>query len=332
MPRAPQDWQNRIGRRLTLRDLHILSAVVRSGSMAKAATHLAMSQSAVSESIAHLEDALGVRLLDRSVRGVEPTIYADVLLRRGHAVFDELQQGIKEIDYLTDPSKGEVRIACTDILSYGYLPTAIDQLLRQHPQVVVRITPLNTETLELPILQERNVDFVISRIPRSYRNDELDIEILSADSLVVITGAQSSWARKRKINLAELVNERWILPPTPYIRGVLREAFEADGMTAPPEQVTTASIQMRIRLLATGRFVSVLAESVFRENAKRWALKTLPIDLAAKPPPWSIVKLKNRTVSPVVQVFIDYLRSVARSTPAPVRIAMADVRSLIQGP
>src|SRR5262245_4765868 len=321
MPRATQDWQNRIGRRVTLRDLHILSAVVRSGSMAKAATHLAMSQSAVSESVAHLEDALRVRLLDRSVRGVEPTIYADVLLRRGHAVFDELQQGINEIDYLTDPSKGEVRIACTEILSYGYLPAVIDQMSRRHPQVAVRITPLNTESLELPILQERSVDLVISRFPDSYRNDELDLEVLATDSLIVIVGAQSPWTRKRKVTLVELLNERWILPPTPYIRAVMQKAFEALGMQAPSERVTTSSIQLRIRLLATGRFVSVMPDSVFRENAKRWSLAALPIDLGAEPPPWSIVRLKNRTVSPVVEVFINELRNVVRSKPAERRKA-----------
>ena len=313
MPRAVQDWQSRIGRRVTLRDLHILSAVVRSGSMAKAASQLAMSQSAVSESMAHLEDALRVRLLDRSVRGVEPTIYANVLLKRGHAVFDELQQGIKEIEYLTDPSVGEVRIACTEILSYGFLPAVIHQMSRRHPQVAVRVSPLNTESLELPVLQERNVDLVVARIPRSYQNDELDIELLSADSLMVIVGAQSTWARRRKVTLPELVNERWILPPTPYIRAVMEEAFGAHGLQASSERVTAASIQLRIQLLATGHFVSILSDSVLQENAKRWSLKALPIDLPVKPPPWSIVKLKHRTVSPVVQLFIDHLREVAKS-------------------
>jgi len=311
-----QDWQSRIGRRVTLRDLHILSAVERSGSMAKAATLLAMSQSAVSESIAHLEDALRVRLLDRSVRGVEPTIYASVLLKRGHAVFDELQQGIKEIEYLTDPSAGEVRIACTEILSYGYLPAVIDQMSQRHPRIAVRVTPLNTESLELQDLQERSVDFVVARIPRSYRNDDLDIEVLSPDSLMVIVGTQSAWVRKRKVTLPELVNERWILPPTPYIRTVMKDAFEACGVQAPAEGVTAPSIQLRIRLLATGHFISVLSDSVLRENAKRWSLKALPIDLPVKPPPWSIVKLKNRTVSPVVEIFIDHLRATAKSKPS----------------
>ena len=82
MPGAERDWERRIGGRLKLRDLHILSMVVQWGSMAKAATHLAMSQPAVSEAIANLEAALKVNLLDRNVRGVEPTIYATALLKR----------------------------------------------------------------------------------------------------------------------------------------------------------------------------------------------------------------------------------------------------------
>jgi DNA-binding transcriptional LysR family regulator len=71
MARARRDWDSQIGRRITLRDLHILSFVVRWGGMAKAAAHLTTSQSVVSDAIANLESALGVRLLDRSAKGVE---------------------------------------------------------------------------------------------------------------------------------------------------------------------------------------------------------------------------------------------------------------------
>src|SRR5262245_2772238 len=91
------DWDSRIGGRVRLRDLHILLAVVQSGTMAKAARQLNVSQPAVSEAIASLEHALGVRLLDRSRRGVEPTNYGSALLKSGRAVFDELRHGIKQI-------------------------------------------------------------------------------------------------------------------------------------------------------------------------------------------------------------------------------------------
>src|SRR5215831_13057056 len=83
------DWEGQLGRRLKLRDLHVFSVVVERGSMAKAAAHLGVSQPAVSEVISDLEHALGVRLLDRSPHGVEPTIYGRVLLKGGTAAFDE---------------------------------------------------------------------------------------------------------------------------------------------------------------------------------------------------------------------------------------------------
>src|SRR5690349_1210672 len=108
MALTPAEWERRIGRRLRLRDLHILSTVVQWGSMAKAATDLGVSQPSVSEAIANLEAALRVRLLDRSSRGVEPTMYAQALLKRGRVVFDELQQGIQDIEFLSDPTTGEV--------------------------------------------------------------------------------------------------------------------------------------------------------------------------------------------------------------------------------
>src|SRR5688500_18664182 len=99
-----------IGRRLRLRDLHVFMEVVRSGSMAKAAARLGVSQPAVSEVIAALEHALRVRLFDRSAQGVEPTVYGRALLKRGAAAFDELKQGVKDIEALADPSAGELRI------------------------------------------------------------------------------------------------------------------------------------------------------------------------------------------------------------------------------
>ena len=118
---APNAWENRVGRRVRLRDLHILSAVVQWGSMAKAAKHLSMTQPAVSDAVATLEDALRVRLLDRTSKGVEPTIYANALLKRGHVIFDELRQGIRDIEFLANPTVGEVHVGCSETLMTGIL-------------------------------------------------------------------------------------------------------------------------------------------------------------------------------------------------------------------
>src|SRR6202521_2556274 len=103
-------WSDRIGRRIKLRDLHILTEVVQSGSMAKAANRLAISTPVVSKAISDLEHTVGVRLLDRSVQGVEATMYGQALLKWSTAAFDALRQWIKEIEILTDPTGGELRI------------------------------------------------------------------------------------------------------------------------------------------------------------------------------------------------------------------------------
>jgi DNA-binding transcriptional LysR family regulator len=133
------DWDTRIGRRVRLRDLHILFAVVQYGSMAKAGVHLGMSQSAVSQAIAAIEHTLDVRLLDRTSRGVEPTMYGGALLRRGRAAFDELRLGVKEIEGLADPGAGEVRIACPEWPAAGILPPIVERLSLRHPRVTLQV-------------------------------------------------------------------------------------------------------------------------------------------------------------------------------------------------
>src|ERR1044071_3884612 len=118
------EWSERIGRRIRLRDLHILLAVVQCKSMAKAAQHLAISKPVVSKVIADLERVLGVRLLERDRHGAEPTIYGTALLKRGTTVFDELREGVKDIEFLTDPAAGEVRIGSNPYLTAS-LPSSI---------------------------------------------------------------------------------------------------------------------------------------------------------------------------------------------------------------
>src|SRR5215204_1022444 len=120
-------WTDRVGRRLKLRDLHILLAVAQSGSMGKAAVDLSISQPSVSKAIAAVEHAIGLRLLDRGTQGIEPTIYGRALLKCGTAVFDELRQGVKELEFLIDPAAGELRVGCTETMAAGFASSVSDR-------------------------------------------------------------------------------------------------------------------------------------------------------------------------------------------------------------
>ncbi len=130
------DRTEQVGRRLKLRDLQLLDAVVRWGSIAKAANQLNVTQSAASKAISQLEHAVGARLLDRNTRGVEPTQYGRALLRRGLTIFDELRQGIKEIEFLADPAIGHVKVGCPEAAAAGLFPAIIQQLRRKSPGIV----------------------------------------------------------------------------------------------------------------------------------------------------------------------------------------------------
>src|SRR5262249_31794239 len=110
-------WTDRIGRRLKLRDLHILMGVVECGSMSKAARRLAVSPPVISKAIADMERMLGVRLLDRGAHGVEPTLYGRSLLDTGLATFDELKQGVRKIETLANPTAGEIHIGCSELFA-----------------------------------------------------------------------------------------------------------------------------------------------------------------------------------------------------------------------
>lgn len=311
------DWESQIGRRLRFRDLHVLSIVVQRGSMAKAAAQLGVTQPSVSEVIADLEHAIGVRLLDRSPQGIEPTIYARALLRRSLVAFDELKQGIRDIEFLANPAVGELRIGCPESVSSSALPAIIQRLSKQYPRIVPDVETGSTDAMIRNLL-DRGLDLVVARGRPTLADasvlDQLNVEVLFQDEPVVAAGTQSPWARRRKIDLAELANERWILaPPGTWNHTVVAEAFRARGLDLPMVGLKTLSMHLRVNLLADGPFITVFPRSVLYTYGGRFSLKVLPVDFPVRPWPVTIVTLKNRTLSPVVERFIECAREVAKS-------------------
>jgi DNA-binding transcriptional LysR family regulator len=221
------DETERIERRLKLHDLRVLMSVVEQGSMAKAAERLATSQPAVSRTIADLEHSLSVRFLDRGPRGIVPTPYGRALIKRSVTVFDELRLGVKDLEFLADPTAGEVRIAAPMALAAGLIPAVIDKLTRRHPRVVCHVTV----DMTYRALEEREVDLVITQIGAPI--DHMEAELLYTDRVFVVAATKNPWSRKRKVNLADLMNEPWTLPP-PNMPGMVHaEASRAAGLGLP---------------------------------------------------------------------------------------------------
>jgi len=303
---------DRIGLRMKLHDLHVLMAVVQAGSMSKAAALLNTTQPAISRSIAELERTIGVRLLERNPQGVEPTEYGRALLDGGVAVFDDLRQAVKNIEFLADPTAGEVRIGCTPILAASFVSAVVDRISRRHPRIVFHLVTAYLEPLRRE-LSERNVDLLIVRRFGPTADERLDFEFLFDDAYVVAAGAQNQWVWRRRIELAELASESWTLPPPKSVIGSIAiEAFRARGLDYPRTTVVTDSPEVRVSLLATGRFVTIFPASVLRFPTVRSEIKVLPVKLQMDRVQNVIVTLKNRARSPVAQRFIDCAREVAK--------------------
>jgi DNA-binding transcriptional LysR family regulator len=126
-------------------------------------------------------------------------------------------------------------------------------------------------------------------------------------------GAQNPWVRRRKIELAELVNEPWVLPPPETTIGlVAREAFRDSGLDHPRTTVISEPAEVRISLLATGRYISIFPDSALRFSSKRAELKVLPVTRSLGRVPVGVITLKNRTISPIARLFIDTCCEVAK--------------------
>jgi DNA-binding transcriptional LysR family regulator len=303
---------DRIGRRMKLHDLHVFMAVVQAGSMNKAARLLNTGQSAISRSVAELEQTVGVRLLDRNPQGVEPTQYGRALLNGGTAVFDDLRSALKTIEFLADPAAGEVRIGSSALLAASFVSALVDQLSRRYPSIVFHLVTGHVPALHRELI-ERNVDLLIVRRFGPIADERLDFEFLFDDSYVVAAGAQNPWVRRRKIELADLVNESWVLPPPgSVIASVVAEAFRAKGLDYPRTTVVTESSEVRTSLLATGRYLAIYPASALRFSTRHPEIRVLPVKLPMARLPNGIVTLKNRALGPVAQLFIDCAREIAK--------------------
>ncbi len=256
--------------------------------MSKASAHLAISHPVISKTISDLEHTLGVRLFDRNSQGVELTTYGRTLLNCGVTVFDEMRQGLKQIEFLADPKSGELRIGCPEILMAGLLPAIMERFSRLYPQIRLHVLHANTALLQFEELRQRNVDLLLGRMPRPFLEDDLVAEILFDEPFVAVAGAHSRWARRRRLE------------------------FRASNLRPPRASMVTLAVQLTTNLIATGHYVGLLPRSAAQFSGSRDGLKILPVKLADQRTAVGVITVKNRTLSPLAELFIDCARQVVK--------------------
>jgi DNA-binding transcriptional LysR family regulator len=303
----------RIRRRLKLRDFDTFLAVSQHGSMAKAAAALSVSQPAVSKAIADMEYTLGIQLFDRTAKGVEPSLYGRALHKWAVAVFDDVRQGVNEIEFLADPTAGELRVGGTEPIAAGFLPAVITKMLQRHPRLrfQVRQTPAIATYTEL---RQRRVDLIVGRLLGNASNDfEVQMETLFDDPMFPVAGLKHPLARRQKVKPGELAEAEWAFPlPENGVTSLITRLFLANGIELPKPAVECNSFQLYGALLEEGRHLAVYPRSLLHFSGKQSGLKVLPVQLRRQPMPVGIITLRNRVISPVAQLFIECARELAR--------------------
>jgi len=296
------DLADRISRRVKLRDLHLLEALSRQGSMAKAAAELALSQAAVSKAVAEMERLLGFPVVERSARGVKPTEAGEVLLARGRTVFDEIASGVRDVAALVDPLAGRVRVGVPEP-QVGLLAMVIDRLVATCPRIELEVTVSDGESL-MRGLRQRDLDVVITRHVPSARDTDVDAQILHKAPLVVLVSKTHPLASKRKLKLQDLANERWTLSPSTSPLGIIvARTFAAERMEVPAAAVIGLSIYLRLALVSDGRFLTMVPQATAQHSIVRDWAKVLPLKLAPAPGAVCLVRLAKRNPIGAVMTF-----------------------------
>ena len=315
-------WDDRIGRRLRLKDLHTLETVADLGSMAKAAKRLALSQPAISKAVSDMEHALGAPLLERSSRGVELTESGRLLVERAKIIFDEVRQGISDIENLSDPARGTIKIGTTEPVT-GVVSAIISQLAAKYPRLSYDITVSDLDTL-INELRERRHDVLVSRWDTLRIADDLRTQLLFESPLAVMAARGHSLLLRKKLDLCDLMTEQWTLsPPDSFLGRSVVDLFRRRKIPIPPAIVTTISIHMRLELVATGRFLTMLPAQMLQHPSNKAWLRALDVDLSDSSQPVALVTLKTRRSGGSIRLFeqasFDASKTMAREVRHMVR-------------
>lgn len=304
---------SRLARRLRLRDLHALLVVLDTGSMAKAAQRLSLTQPAVSKAMGEMETILGVPLLERGPRGVHATEFGTAIAARARAIIDELGQAAREIAHLSDPGAGEVRIGSTDPMAFT-IADAIRHVSRTHPRISFDVAISDTGTL-LADLRARRLDVVVTRHAPADAADDLDVAWLFRASLVAVADRRNPLLRRSRLRLADVMDEPWTLsPPDTYLGRLVGAAFQREGLPLPRARVTSVSIAFRLALIAGGRHISMLPRTVLHHPTNAPWLRALPIAVEDSVGRIAALTLRRRWTPGPVRVVLDAIRAVAPRT------------------
>ncbi|SEO96113.1 DNA-binding transcriptional regulator, LysR family [Salinihabitans flavidus] len=301
----------RVLTRLKLKQLRLLVAVGKHRNIQNAARELNVSQPAATKMIKDLELDFEVRLFERTNRGVIPTIYGEALIRHGKLIFAQVSNAAQELDDLNEGSSGRVVVGTLLAASPHLLPMAIEEVLRQRPNVAIKVVEGTNEVL-MPALRAGEIDLVVGRLPTHRHRSELMQRTLFEEKILPVVGRDHPLVGKTDIGFDDLKQYGWILPPVETtLRRQLDQYFIRQGQYFPPVAVESVSYLTNRALLQSQHFIGLMPAHVAAQDLATGTLERLPWALPFGIGPVGVSYRSEESLSPAGAAFLQALRGVA---------------------
>ncbi|MCW2522737.1 MAG: LysR family transcriptional regulator [Frankiales bacterium] len=256
--------------------LRLLREVALRGSIAGAAREVGLTPSAVSQQLSILEREAGATLLDRSPRGVLLTGAGHTLVERARAIIGLLEQAESDLERLTGELSGPVRIGTVASAAAAIVSPASTQLLDQHAGLDLAVT-VGEPSASIEALLAGDLDIAVVDVYDGVpvpMPDYLTALDLRTEPLVLVS-PPGQFPRGRKIGLASLASQRWVMPPVSAACGqAVRQACRASGFE-PRVRWETDDMLLLVRAVQAGHGISVLPRLAVAEGVAEVALNSL---------------------------------------------------------
>jgi DNA-binding transcriptional LysR family regulator len=281
-----------------MRHLRLLVAIDEQRTLHRAAARVAMTQPAATRLLGELERQLGLRLFDRSPRGMTPTAYGRALVRHAHSVLATLGHARDELAALQQGVDGQVRVGVLLVAASVLVPEAVIRFKARHPRLTVQL--------------RGELDLIVGRSTADIDAAGLTLESFYEEPMAVAVRVTHPLARRRSLGLSALVDETWVLPPPEAAyRRRLDAAFRQLGLEPPVRRVESLSGPVNRMLATETDMLVVMPGEIARREARQGRVRVLPVALPPPSGPVGLVTAAGRTVSPAAAAFADALREAA---------------------
>jgi DNA-binding transcriptional LysR family regulator len=288
--------------------LRHLIAAVETGNLLKAAEECCISQSGLSRSIKNLEDSLGVKLLIRRPKGVEPTVYGLAVLRHARVILNEMAKSIAEVRAIEQARVGDVKLGITQNYSSYLVPELIADIRRERPEI--RFTIVADGFVELmSMVKTGTIDFAFGLIGQIHRNEGIVIEPIRAHRSRVFCGRNHPLAPSGKATVDDLHRARWIMLNSEGVQRGFSLFFETRGLSVPPQVVRTNNLDLIRHLMEDSDLLTVLPNEVVQLEVRGGHILPLDCETPVAQTKIGLFYREDGLLTPQAEMVINRLRS-----------------------